>query len=180
MSPYREWKCYPRCRSGGGHPEGCECVTPHTWSARCGLPGDSGHVTPGKGSWRWGHPGECGHVHRCRVWEGFTLVTVDVRIGTGSGSFGHPRDSGCDTPVQGQGGWVSLENVDVSITPDRMWGGLSPWRLWTCNPTYRIWEHGHSKDCGNLTSGVVSVRQGYPGDCGCVIPGAWTIIVESH
>ena len=47
-------------------------------------------------------------VHRLGVLV--TVETVDV------------------TPVQCQGGWLSLENVDVS-TPYSMWGGLSPWRL---------------------------------------------------
>ena len=62
VSPYRQWKCYPRCRFGRGVTLKTEHVTQGAWSARCGLPGDSGHVTPGKGSWKWGHPGECGHV----------------------------------------------------------------------------------------------------------------------
>ena len=35
--------------------------------------------------------------------------------GARSGSFGHPRDSGCDTPLQGQGGCVILETMDVSL-----------------------------------------------------------------
>ena len=83
---------------------------------------------------------------RCRVWEGFTLVTVDVRI-----------------QVQGLGVLATLETVLVipqytvreieaacrmwvCHSTDRMWGGLSPWRLWTCNPMYMVWEHGHSRD----------------------------------
>ena len=37
-----------------------------------------------------------------------------------------------------------------------------------CDPRYRVWEDGHSRDCGNVTPGVVSVREGYPGDCGSV------------
>ena len=106
-------------------------------------------------------------------------MTVDVRI-----------------QVQGPGVLVTLETVVVipqyrvrevgspgkcgCVTPDRMWGGLSPWRLWTCNPTYRVWEHGHNRDCGNLTPCVVSVREGYPGDYGCVIPGAQTVVLGSH
>ena len=86
------------------------------------------------------------HYLRCTVWEGFTLVTVDVRI-----------------QVQGLGVLVTLETVIVILqyrvrevgsawrmwmchSTDRMWGGLSPWRLWTCNPMYRVWEHGHSRD----------------------------------
>ena len=32
----------------------------------------------------------------------------------------------------------------------------------------------------NLTPGVVSVREGYPGGCGYVIPGAQTVVVGSH
>ena len=32
----------------------------------------------------------------------------------------------------------------------------------------------------NLTPGVVSVRESYPGDCGYVIPGAQTVVVGSH
>ena len=107
-------------------------------------------------------------------------MTVDVRI-----------------QVQGLGVLATLETVLVipqytvreieaacrmwvCHSTDRMWGGLSPWRLWTCNPTYRVWEHGHSRDCGNLTPAVVSVREGYPGDYGCVIPGARTVVVGSH
>ena len=35
-------------------------------------------------------------------------------------------------------------------------------------------------ETGNLTPGVVSVREGYTGDCGYVIPGAQTIVVGSH
>ena len=83
---------------------------------------------------------------RCRVWEEFTLVTMDVRI-----------------QVQGLGVLVTLETVIVILqyrvrevgsawrmwmchSTDRMWGGLSPWRLWTCNPMYRVWEHGQSRD----------------------------------
>ena len=34
-------------------------------------------------------------------------------------------------------------------------------------------------ETGNLTPGVVSVREGYTGDCGYVIPGAQTILVGS-
>ena len=66
---------------------------------------------------------------RCRVWEGFTLVTVDVRI-----------------QVQSLGVLVTVETVLVipqyrvreigsacrmwmCHSTDRMWGGLAPWRL---------------------------------------------------
>ena len=84
---------------------------------------------------------------RCRVWEGFTLVTVDVRI-----------------QVQSLGVLVTVETVLVipqyrvreigsacrmwmCHSTDRMWGGLSPWILWTCIPTFRVWDDGPSRDC---------------------------------
>ena len=35
-------------------------------------------------------------------------------------------------------------------------------------------------ETGNLIPSVVSVREGYPGDCGYVIPGAQTVVVGSH
>ena len=93
-------------------------------------------------------------------------MTVDVRI-----------------QVQDLGVLVTLERV-VIIPQYRVREVGSAWRMWmchpqTCNPTYRVWEHGHSRDCGNLTPAVVSVREGYPGDYGCVIPGARTLVVGS-
>ena len=34
-------------------------------------------------------------------------------------------------------------------------------------------------ETGNVTPDVVFVREGYPGDYGCVIPGARTLVVGS-
>ena len=44
---------------------------------------------------------------------------------------------------------------------------VSPWRLLTCDPRYRVWEDGHGRNWGNVTPDVVSVREGYPGDWMC-------------
>ena len=59
-------------------------------------------------------------------------MTVDVRI-----------------QVQDLGVLVTLERV-VIIPQYRVREVGSAWRMWmchpqTCNPTYRVWEHGHSR-----------------------------------
>ena len=51
----------------------------------------------------------------CRVWEGFTLVTVDVRI-----------------QVQGLGVLITLETV-VVIPQYRVREVGSAWRMWMCH-----------------------------------------------
>ena len=114
----------------------------------------------------------------CRVWEGFTLVTVDVRI-----------------QVQGLGVLITLETV-VVIPQYRVREVGSAWRMWmylslqtgcgedwhpgdwTCNPTYRVWEHGHSRDW--KFDPKCSVCEGrLPWRLWICDPGAWTIVVGS-
>ena len=107
-------------------------------------------------------------------------MTVDVRI-----------------QVQGLGVLVTLETV-VVIPQYRVREVGSAWRMWM----YLSLQTGCGEDChpgycghvspqsgsgtmvpvetANLTPGVVSVREGYPGDCGCMIPGAQTVVVGSH
>ena len=37
----------------------------------------------------------------------------------------------------------------------------SPWRLWWCDPRYRVWEVCHPRGPGGVTSGAGSGRGGY-------------------
>ena len=94
-------------------------------------------------------------------------MTVDVRI-----------------QVQGLGVLVTLETV-VVIPQYRVREVGSAWKMWMCHSRQDVGEDCHPGYCGhvsphsgsgtmvpvetaNLTPGVVSVREGYPGDCGSV------------
>ena len=106
-------------------------------------------------------------------------MTVDVRI-----------------QVQGLGVLITLETV-VVIPQYRVREVGSPGKCGCVTPQTGCGEDCHPGYCGhvsphsgsgtmvpvetaNLTPGVVSVREGYPGDCGCMIPGAQTVVVGSH
>ena len=71
--------------------------------------------------------------------------------------------------MQGQGGWVTLENVDV--TPCAKYGEYCHPGDWTCNPRYRVWDRGHSGDSGHVTPGSGSGKGCHIGHCGSVTPG---------
>ena len=105
-------------------------------------------------------------------------MTMDVRIQVQGLGVLVTLETVDVTPGQCQGGWLSLENVDVSLHTG-------------CGEDCHPGDCGHVTPCtgsgsmvtvetGNLTPGVVSVREGYTGDCGYVIPGAQTIVVGSH
>ena len=97
-------------------------------------------------------------------------MTMDVRI-----------------QVQGLGVLVTLERV-VAITQYTVREVGSAWRMWMCHSIQDVGrivtlETGHVTphtgsgsmvrvETENLTPCVVSVREGYPGDCGCEIPSA--------
>ena len=48
--------------------------------------------------------------------------------------------------------------------------GASPWRPWTCDSRFRVWEVIHTGDCGHETPGA-GLGGAQPGDCGHVTPG---------
>ena len=76
---------------------------------------------------------------RYRVWEGFTLVTVDVRI-----------------QVQGLGDLVTLETV-VVIPQYRVREVRSAWRMWMyLSLQTGCGEDCHPGDCGRVTQHTVS------------------------
>ena len=58
---------------------------------------------------------------------------------------------------------VTLDTANINCR-DRICGvgGVSPWRLCTCNPRYRTWERYHPGDCRNVTphagSGAVTLE----------------------
>ena len=78
-------------------------------------------MTPGTGFGVWNHRGDCGVL----------------KPGMGFGRWAHTGDGTCD-PVfivlegfhPGYGGHVTSGTRSV---------GVSPWRLWPCDPKYRVW-----------------------------------------
>ena len=98
-------------------------------------------------------------------------MTMDVRIQVQGLGVLVTLETVDVTPGQCQGGWLSLENVDVSLHRQ----GVG--RIVTLETVDMYLPHAGSGSMvtvktGNLTPSIVSVREGYPGDCGCVIPGA--------
>ena len=71
-------------------------------------------------------------------------MTMDVRIQVQGLGVLVTLETVDVTPGQCQGGWLSLENVDVSLHTGC--GEDCHPGDWTCNPTYRVWEHGQSRD----------------------------------
>ena len=56
----------------------------------------------------------------------------------GMGGF-HPGDRGCENPGAGLGSLVTLETV-VVIPQYLVREDGSHWRMWMCDPKYRIWR----------------------------------------
>ena len=105
------------------------------------------------------------YVHRCRVWMGGYLETVDVNPGAGSESWGNPGD--CGRGTSGTVSWwcghledcvtqsaVSEEEDDSGdwTCDPCIWSGRgSLWILQTFNTRNRAWEGGHNGYFGHVT-----------------------------
>ena len=99
--------------------------------------GESVCVTPGTGSGSWGNPGDCAHV------------TPGTASGEGCHSGHHERV----TPGAGSEIWGHPGNRGQVNWGTKFGEVGSYWRLWMCNPNFRVWEGCH------------------PGIYGCVISG---------
>lgn len=80
-----------------------------------------------------GHPGDCGHV--------IPVAGCRERV--------HHEDGGCATPGSGLEGAVTLKTGHVASVSGS--GRVLPWKVWTCDPSFRVGEECHPGDCGYVT-----------------------------
>ena len=124
VSPCRLWMCDPRCMVWEGVTIETRPANPDIVCRTWGYTADCGHVTPGAESGMWGHSGDC----------------AAVTLGTGSREKCHPRDFGNVTPSAGLCG--SQPGDSGHMIPGAWSMRESPWRLWTYDSRFRLWEVG--------------------------------------
>ena len=73
---------------------------------------------------------------------GVTLDCGYVLLVVWSGGWSHPGDCGHVIPVAGLREQVHHEDGGC-VTQVLVWRMQSPWKLWTCDPRFRIWKEGH-------------------------------------